>query len=199
MDLPTICPRRPVEQVGRVTSFFMFMWSVFSMQSRLFLRDFYREHNIELSKLMNRLGQPLPTWLREELQNSSWSWGGFPCPQCHWDVWCSNCAMMPSLVKPKQPDKGAGAENVHVEPCPTLGRGSCPDTALGHRVQVTFLSINGVLLQFDFYLQEGFGMPALLWAGERAELTLCVFLNYFSQSMKQARAGVNMLLLWPQK
>ena len=41
--------------------------------SRLFLRDFYREHNIELSKLMNRLGQPLPTWLREELQNSSWS------------------------------------------------------------------------------------------------------------------------------
>lgn len=55
--------------------------------SRLFLRDFYREHNIELSKLMNRLGQPLPTWLREELQNSSWSWEGLPC---HWDVWCSN-------------------------------------------------------------------------------------------------------------
>jgi len=60
------------------------------MQSRLFLRDFYREHNIELSKLMNRLGQPLPTWLREELQNSSWSWEGLPCSQCHWDVWCSN-------------------------------------------------------------------------------------------------------------
>ncbi|KAJ6661802.1 hypothetical protein lerEdw1_013324 [Lerista edwardsae] len=41
--------------------------------SRMFLSDFYREHNIELSKLMNKLGQPLPTWLREELQNSSWS------------------------------------------------------------------------------------------------------------------------------
>lgn len=87
------------------------------------------------------------------------------------------CAMMPSPVKPKQLDKGA--ENVHVEPCPTLGKGCCPATALGHRVQVTFLSINGVLLQFDFYLQEGFEMPALLRAGERAELTLCVFLNYF--------------------
>lgn len=83
--------------------------------------------------------------------------------------------MMPSPVKPKQLDEGA--ENVHVEPCPTLGKGCCPATALGHRVQVTFLSINGVLLQFDFYLQEGFEMPALLRAGERAELTLCVFLN----------------------
>lgn len=70
----------------------------FFPQSRLFLRDFYREHNIELSKLMNRLGQPLPTWLREELQNSSWSWEGLPCPQCHWDVWCSKHAMMPSFV-----------------------------------------------------------------------------------------------------
>lgn len=45
---------------------------------------------------------------------------------------------------------------------PPLERAAAPDTALGHRVQVTFLSINGVLLQFDFYLQEGFGMPALL-------------------------------------
>lgn len=87
---------------------------------------------------------------------------------------------MPSLVKPKQLDKAAGAENVHVEPCPTLGKGCCPDTASGHRVQVTFLSINGVLLQFDFYLEEGFQMPGLFRAGERAELTLCVFLNYFS-------------------
>lgn len=76
--------------VLRVTFSFTLIWFVFSTQSRLFLRDFYREHNIELSKLMNRLGQPLPTWLREELQNSSWSWGGLPCPQCHWDVWCSN-------------------------------------------------------------------------------------------------------------
>uniref|UniRef100_A0A8C5QZN1 Bifunctional heparan sulfate N-deacetylase/N-sulfotransferase 1 n=1 Tax=Leptobrachium leishanense TaxID=445787 RepID=A0A8C5QZN1_9ANUR len=39
--------------------------------SRTFLADFYRESNIELSKLLNRLGHPLPTWLREELQNSS--------------------------------------------------------------------------------------------------------------------------------
>lgn len=76
---------------------------------------------------------------------------------------------------------------------PTLGKGCCPDTALGHRVQVTFLSINGVLLQFNFYLQRGFEMPALLRAGERAKLTLCVFLIYFSQSMKQAQAGVNVL------
>ncbi|XP_077202351.1 bifunctional heparan sulfate N-deacetylase/N-sulfotransferase 2 isoform X3 [Paroedura picta] len=40
--------------------------------SRLFLADFYREHNIELSRLLNKLGQPLPTWLREDLQSSSW-------------------------------------------------------------------------------------------------------------------------------
>lgn len=46
---------------------------------------------------------------------------------------------------------------MHVEPFPTIGS----DTALGHGVQVTFLSINGVL-HFDFYLQEGFGTPALL-------------------------------------
>ncbi|KAM3835190.1 bifunctional heparan sulfate N-deacetylase/N-sulfotransferase 2 [Vipera latastei] len=41
--------------------------------SRMFLADFYHEHNMELSKLLNTLRQPLPTWLREELQNSSWS------------------------------------------------------------------------------------------------------------------------------
>lgn len=44
---------------------------------------------------------------------------------------------------------------------PPLGRAPASDTALGHGVQVTFLSINGVL-HFDFYLQEGFGTPALL-------------------------------------
>ncbi|KAK2865605.1 hypothetical protein Q7C36_001661 [Tachysurus vachellii] len=37
-------------------------------ESRLFLSHFYRDHNIELSKLLHRLGQPLPAWLREELQ-----------------------------------------------------------------------------------------------------------------------------------
>lgn len=45
---------------------------------------------------------------------------------------------------------------------PPLESDAAPDTALGRRVQVTVLSINGVLLQFDFYVQEGFGMPALL-------------------------------------
>ncbi|KAG9259819.1 bifunctional heparan sulfate N-deacetylase/N-sulfotransferase 4-like [Astyanax mexicanus] len=37
-------------------------------ESRQFLSRFYRDHNIELSKLLHRLGQPLPAWLREELQ-----------------------------------------------------------------------------------------------------------------------------------
>lgn len=37
-------------------------------QSRAFLSSYYREHNVELSKLLHRLGQPLPSWLRQELQ-----------------------------------------------------------------------------------------------------------------------------------
>ncbi|XP_061420826.1 bifunctional heparan sulfate N-deacetylase/N-sulfotransferase 2-like isoform X1 [Lethenteron reissneri] len=36
-------------------------------QAREFLAEYYREHNVELSKVLNRLGQPLPLWLREEL------------------------------------------------------------------------------------------------------------------------------------
>uniref|UniRef100_F7AV98 [heparan sulfate]-glucosamine N-sulfotransferase n=1 Tax=Equus caballus TaxID=9796 RepID=F7AV98_HORSE len=40
-------------------------------ESRLFLVDFFRNHNLELSKLLSRLGQPMPSWLREELQHSS--------------------------------------------------------------------------------------------------------------------------------
>lgn len=36
-------------------------------QSRSFLREHYRDHNIELSKLLYKMGQPLPSWLREEL------------------------------------------------------------------------------------------------------------------------------------
>nr|XP_048282435.1 bifunctional heparan sulfate N-deacetylase/N-sulfotransferase 2 isoform X4 [Myodes glareolus] len=40
-------------------------------ESRLFLTDFFRNHNLELSKLLIRLGQPAPLWLREELQHSS--------------------------------------------------------------------------------------------------------------------------------
>ncbi|XP_025140552.2 bifunctional heparan sulfate N-deacetylase/N-sulfotransferase 2 isoform X5 [Bubalus bubalis] len=40
-------------------------------ESRLFLTDFFRNHNLELSKLLSRLGQPVPSWLREELRHSS--------------------------------------------------------------------------------------------------------------------------------
>uniref|UniRef100_A0A8C6ML32 Bifunctional heparan sulfate N-deacetylase/N-sulfotransferase 1 n=1 Tax=Nothobranchius furzeri TaxID=105023 RepID=A0A8C6ML32_NOTFU len=36
-------------------------------ESQEFLREYYRDHNIELSKLLYRIGQPLPSWLREEL------------------------------------------------------------------------------------------------------------------------------------
>ncbi|XP_061643626.1 bifunctional heparan sulfate N-deacetylase/N-sulfotransferase 1-like isoform X2 [Phyllopteryx taeniolatus] len=36
-------------------------------ESLAFLREYYRDHNIELSKLLYRMGQPLPSWLREEL------------------------------------------------------------------------------------------------------------------------------------
>ncbi|KAK1159382.1 bifunctional heparan sulfate N-deacetylase/N-sulfotransferase 1b [Acipenser oxyrinchus oxyrinchus] len=38
--------------------------------SRAFMQDYYREHNIELSKLLYKSGQSLPTWLREDLQNT---------------------------------------------------------------------------------------------------------------------------------
>lgn len=41
-----------------------------SVQSRAFLKDYYRDHNIELSKLLYKMGQTLPTWLREDLQNT---------------------------------------------------------------------------------------------------------------------------------
>ncbi|XP_018580567.2 bifunctional heparan sulfate N-deacetylase/N-sulfotransferase 2 [Scleropages formosus] len=42
-------------------------------ETRSFLTEYYREHNMELLKLLNRLGQALPSWLREEIQNTSWS------------------------------------------------------------------------------------------------------------------------------
>ncbi|KAJ8248458.1 hypothetical protein GJAV_G00242230 [Gymnothorax javanicus] len=42
-------------------------------ETRAFLTEHYREHNMMLLKLLNRLGQALPTWLREELQSASWS------------------------------------------------------------------------------------------------------------------------------
>lgn len=47
-------------------SFFLFL---FPSQSQLFLREYYRDHNIELSKLLYRMVQPLPTWLKDELLN----------------------------------------------------------------------------------------------------------------------------------
>ncbi|GCB65674.1 hypothetical protein scyTo_0011901, partial [Scyliorhinus torazame] len=37
------------------------------LESRTFLSRYYKDHNIELSKLFYRLGLPLPSWLREEL------------------------------------------------------------------------------------------------------------------------------------
>ncbi|XP_052368001.1 bifunctional heparan sulfate N-deacetylase/N-sulfotransferase 4-like [Oncorhynchus keta] len=40
-------------------------------EARSYLSRYYREHNIDLSKLLHRLGQPLPSWLREELQKVS--------------------------------------------------------------------------------------------------------------------------------
>ncbi|XP_037364835.1 bifunctional heparan sulfate N-deacetylase/N-sulfotransferase 1 isoform X2 [Talpa occidentalis] len=40
------------------------------LDSRTFLKDYYRDHNVELSKLLYKMGQTLPTWLREDLQNT---------------------------------------------------------------------------------------------------------------------------------
>ncbi|XP_061441255.1 bifunctional heparan sulfate N-deacetylase/N-sulfotransferase 3 isoform X2 [Rhineura floridana] len=37
-------------------------------ECRVFLSSYYRDHNVELSKLLHKLGQPLPSWLRQELQ-----------------------------------------------------------------------------------------------------------------------------------
>ncbi|ELK07598.1 Bifunctional heparan sulfate N-deacetylase/N-sulfotransferase 4 [Pteropus alecto] len=42
----------------------------FAFQSRTFLSSYYRDHNVELAKLLHRLGQPLPAWLRQELQKA---------------------------------------------------------------------------------------------------------------------------------
>ncbi|XP_039702848.1 bifunctional heparan sulfate N-deacetylase/N-sulfotransferase 4-like [Pteropus medius] len=39
-------------------------------ESRTFLSSYYRDHNVELAKLLHRLGQPLPAWLRQELQKA---------------------------------------------------------------------------------------------------------------------------------
>ncbi|XP_014406025.1 PREDICTED: bifunctional heparan sulfate N-deacetylase/N-sulfotransferase 4, partial [Myotis brandtii] len=39
-------------------------------QARAFLSGYYRDHNVELSRLLHRLGQPLPAWLRQELRKA---------------------------------------------------------------------------------------------------------------------------------
>uniref|UniRef100_H2V9M2 [heparan sulfate]-glucosamine N-sulfotransferase n=1 Tax=Takifugu rubripes TaxID=31033 RepID=H2V9M2_TAKRU len=44
-----------------------------SSEARAFLTEYYREPNLELLHLLNRLGLSLPSWLRQELQSSSWS------------------------------------------------------------------------------------------------------------------------------
>lgn len=81
------------------------------LQSRMFLSDFYREHNTELSKLMNKLGQPLPTWLREELQNSSWSWSREHYPQCCQIVDAETTAKNTHHchLNQSEPEEGAGS------------------------------------------------------------------------------------------
>lgn len=50
------------------------------LQTRAYLTEYYREHNVVLLRLLNRLGQPLPSWLRQDLQSPSWSWDR-PTPQ----------------------------------------------------------------------------------------------------------------------
>uniref|UniRef100_A0AAR2LXC2 Bifunctional heparan sulfate N-deacetylase/N-sulfotransferase 1 n=1 Tax=Pygocentrus nattereri TaxID=42514 RepID=A0AAR2LXC2_PYGNA len=45
-------------------------YSDMDSESQVFLREYYRDHNIELSKLLYRMGQPLPSWLKDELLNS---------------------------------------------------------------------------------------------------------------------------------
>ncbi|KAJ7401657.1 hypothetical protein BTVI_93724 [Pitangus sulphuratus] len=47
-------------------------------ESRAFLSSYYRDHNVELSKLLHRLGQPLPSWLRQELQKAGHASGALP-------------------------------------------------------------------------------------------------------------------------
>ncbi|KAL2078322.1 hypothetical protein ACEWY4_026007 [Coilia grayii] len=44
-----------------------------SAETRALLSEHYREQNLELLRLFNRLGQAPPPWLREELHGASWS------------------------------------------------------------------------------------------------------------------------------
>lgn len=62
----TSCRFSPTSSAHPFFLFFLFFLP-FALQSQAFLREYYRDHNIELSKLLYRMGQPLPSWLREEL------------------------------------------------------------------------------------------------------------------------------------
>ncbi|KAJ8416113.1 hypothetical protein AAFF_G00381350 [Aldrovandia affinis] len=42
-------------------------------ETRAYLTGHFREHNMDLLRLLSRLGQALPGWLREELQSGRWS------------------------------------------------------------------------------------------------------------------------------
>lgn len=70
---------------------------------------------------------------------------------------------------------------------PPLGRAAASDTALGYRVQVTFLSINGVLHFWLLLTGRLWNACPTLSRGESTVNTLC--LKYSSQYMKQAVAG----------
>ncbi|XP_002739829.1 bifunctional heparan sulfate N-deacetylase/N-sulfotransferase-like [Saccoglossus kowalevskii] len=43
-------------------------YPIMDSQSQKFLQQYYKQHNIELFKLLSRLGQQLPEWLQDELQ-----------------------------------------------------------------------------------------------------------------------------------
>ncbi|XP_046892157.1 bifunctional heparan sulfate N-deacetylase/N-sulfotransferase 1-like [Hypomesus transpacificus] len=47
------------------------LYSDMDPESQAFLKDYYRDHNMELSKLLYRMGQSLPGWLRQELVRTS--------------------------------------------------------------------------------------------------------------------------------
>lgn len=196
MDFPTIFPRWPVEHVLGITSSFMFMWSVFSTQSRLFLRDFYREHNIELSKLMNRLGQPLPTWLREELQNSSWSWERLPCPQCHCVVLqlcydAISCQAKTTGQRSRSRECACGV-------LPHPWKGLLPLT-LPWGIECKSHSWVLMVCYYNstFTYRKDLECLPYFEQGREQKYTLCIF-KYFSQSMNQAQAGVNVTPLSPE-
>lgn len=69
-QMKDICYKNYILPQHRLISIFLAVISAYLLcllQSQAFLREYYRDHNIELSKLLYRMGQPLPSWLREEL------------------------------------------------------------------------------------------------------------------------------------